>query len=133
MSILIQITPSLEDRLKEKALKNGLRLDQFVSQFLEHTFSETPPSTSVVWGREAELLQKINLDIPPETWQLYEALKRKHEKHIATEEESKQLVLITNQVEEANVRRIAVLLELAQIRSIPIQILMQQLGLTKHE
>lgn len=76
MYILIQINPSLETRLREKAAVKGLALNQFISQFLE-------------------LIEEIEL---------------------------------------ANARRITVLAELAQIRNVPIRVLMEQLGIAlNHE
>ena len=132
MSILIQIKPSIEDRLRETAFKKGLKLDQFISQFLENTFSDAPPSRPSVSAREAVLLQQINLDIAPETWHLYEILKKKFQNKI-TEKELAQFQDITQQVEAANVKRIEVLAQLAQIRNVPIRILMAQLGLPKHD
>ncbi len=133
MSILIQIKPSIEDRLRETAFKKGLKLDQFISQFLENTFSDVPPSRPSVSAREAALLQKINLEIAPETWHLYENLKKKFQKGKITEKELTQFQDITEQVEIANVNRIEVLAELAQLRNVSLREVMAQLGISKHE
>jgi hypothetical protein len=133
MSILIQIKPSIEDRLRETALKKGLKLDQFISQFLENTFSDAPPLRPSVSAREAALLQQINLGIAPETWQLYEVLKKKFQNGKITEKELAQFQDITEQVEIANVNRIEVLAELAQIRNVSLRVVMAQLGISKHE
>jgi hypothetical protein len=133
MSLLIQINPSLENKLREKAFKQGLKLDQFISQFLENTFSEETPSRPSVSAREATLLQQVNLDISPEIWHQYEILKKKFQKKTLTEKELAQLQGITEKVEAANVKRIEVLGELAQIRNVPLPVVMAQLGLPKHE
>jgi hypothetical protein len=133
MSILIQIKPSIEDRLRETAFKKGLKLDQYISQFLENTFSDAPTSRTSVSAREAILLQQINLDIAPETWNLYEILKKKFQKDTISDTELKQFQGITQQVELANVKRIEVLAELAQIRNVSLRVMMAQLGLSKHE
>ncbi len=68
MSILIQVKPSIENRLREIALKKGLKIDQFISQFLENNFSDGSFSQPSVSAREAVLLQQVNLGIAPETW-----------------------------------------------------------------
>ena len=79
MSIVIQINTDLEQRLREKALKRGIEVNQYISQFLEHIFpNNTSPTQPSVSDREASLLQQINLDIAPEQWQSYLKLKEKH-------------------------------------------------------
>ncbi len=132
MSILIQINPSLETRLREKAAVKGLALNQFISQFLEHTFPNIAPVQPSVSEREATLLQQINLDISSEKWELYLNLKEKRAQSNLSETEREQFLALVEEIELANARRITVLAELAQIRNVPIRILMEQLGLN-HE
>ena len=36
MSIVVQVNPSVEHRLREKAVKKGVGINQFISQFLEN-------------------------------------------------------------------------------------------------
>lgn len=133
MSFLIQINPSLENRLREKAFKQGLKLDQFVSQFLENTFSEDTTSRPSVSAREAALLQQVNLDIAPEVWQSYATLKEKFQKKEITSPELAQFQGINEAIEIANAKRIEILVELAQIRNVPLRVLVAQLGLSNHE
>lgn len=134
MSITIQLNPSLEDRLRENAQKKGVGVDQFVLQFLERNFPEEKPRPLAVSKREAELLQQVNLDIPTQTWSLYLQLKAKRQSKTATPTELSALQAISEQVEVANAKRIAVLAELAQIRNISLRGLMEQLGLVaNHE
>ena len=133
MSILIQVKPLIENRLREIALKKGLKIDQFISQFLENNFSDAPFSQPSVSAREAALLQQVNLGIAPETWQLYAILKEKFQNNTMTSAELTQLQKITEQVEGANVKRIEALGELAQIRNVSLDAVMAQLGLPTHE
>lgn len=134
MSITIQLNPSLENRLRENASKKGIGVDQFVMQFLERNFPETAAASLAVPKREAELLQKINLDIPAQTWALYLELKAKRSANTASSAELATLLGITEKVEAANVQRLTVLAELAQLRNVSLHDLMEQLGLTpNHE
>jgi hypothetical protein len=133
MSILIQIKPSIEGRLRETAIKKGLKLEQYISQFLENTFSDETASRPSVSAREATLLQQVNLNIAPEMWQLYEILKEKFQKNKISSDELEQFQGITEQIETANVKRVEVLVELAQIRNVPLRVVMAQLGLPNHE
>ena len=130
MSIVIQINPSLETQLRAKASTKGMALNQFISQFLEHTFDNKSTTQPTVSEREATLLQQVNLDIPPEKWEFYLKLKEKRQKETITETERNQLINLSNDVEMANAKRIGVLAELSQIRNVPIRVLMEQLGLT---
>ena len=134
MSIIIQINSSVERKLREKAVKHGVEINQFISQFLENTFgNESIPQPSIS-AREALLLQQVNLGISPEKWVLYLDLKDKRQKKTLSNLENNQLIELTEEVETANVRRISSLSELAQIRNIPIRTLMEQLGLApNHE
>ena len=77
MSISIQINPALESRLRERAGKKGVGLNQFISQFLENSFGNDVSSHAAVSEREAALLQQVNLNISPEKWEIYLNLKEK--------------------------------------------------------
>lgn len=129
MSILIQINPSLETRLREKASHKGMALNQFISQFLENNFPNTSSTQPTVTDREAVLLQKINLEISSENWELYLNLKEKQQNNTLSPKEKEQLMGLTEEIEMANAKRISVLAELAQLRNVPIRVLMEQLGL----
>jgi HicB family len=134
MSIQIQINPSLESRLREKANNKGMALNQFISQFLENTFPNTSTLQPTVSEREAVLLQQINLDIPAENWELYLNLKEKRQNNTLSPKEKERLIGLTEEIEKANAKRITVLAELAQLRNVSIRILMEQLGLAvNHE
>ena len=130
MSILIQINPSIESRIRTQAMTKGMELNQFISQFLENTFTDKSPQYPTVSDREALLLQQVNLDISSEDWELYLNLKEKRQQDAITKTERDTLISLIDDIEMANAKRIAVLAELSQIRNIPIRVLMQQLGLT---
>ena len=130
MSIVVQVNPSVEHRLREKAVKKGVGINQFISQFLENTFGYDIAKPASVSEYEAKLLQQVNLDIPSEKWTLYLNLKEKRQKNTLSTSEHHELLNLINDVEAANARRISVLAELAQLRNVPIRVLMEHLGLT---
>jgi hypothetical protein len=132
MSIVVQVNSNLENRLRENASKQGLNVGTYIGQFLEHIFPEKSPSVPTVSGREATLLQQVNLDFAPEKWTLYLKLKEKRQKGKLTKLQQEQLIKLTEEIEMANAKRIKVLAELAQIRNIPIRVLMEQLGLSSN-
>jgi hypothetical protein len=132
MSIVVQLNTDLEQRLREKANKRGIEVNQYVSQFLEQIFPNKVTTQPSVSDREAILLQKINLDITLDQWQRYLKLKEKSLKGKLSKTQQEQFVQICDSIENANVKRMAILAELSQIRKTPIRILMGQLGLAPH-
>ena len=132
MSIVVQLNTDLEQRLREKAKKRGMEVNQYVSQFLEHIFPNKVTTQPSVSDREATLLQQINLAITAEQWQLYLKLKEKRQKGKLSKMQQEQFIQVCDILENANVKRMAILAELSQIRKTPIRILMEQLGIAPH-
>lgn len=78
---------------------------------------------------EAELLQQIDLGFPSDWWEGYEALKAKRRAEALTSEEHTRLIEMSDRLEEANARRMRALVELASLRSMTLEALMERLGL----
>ena len=132
MSLILQINPSLEDRVRQNASRKGVDLNQFIVQFLESNFPEEKPKTKAVSKREALLLQKIDSSIPIEIWERYHILRAKRQEENINPSEIEEYTAINQQIEAANVKRLASLIELAKIRKISLDELITQLGLTTH-
>ena len=79
---------------------------------------------------EADLLKQINSGLSSEWWALYERLKEKRVAETLSEQEHDQLIQMSDQLEQANARRIGVLVKLAQRRGTTVDRLMQEFGLT---
>jgi hypothetical protein len=133
MSLVLQINPSLENRVRQNALRKGVDLSQFIVQFLELNFPEEKPKPKALSEREALLLGKIDLAIPVETWERYHILRTKRQLETINASESAEYATINQQIEAANVKRLASLIELAKIRNITLDALMHQLGLTTQD
>jgi hypothetical protein len=73
--------------------------------------------------------KQIDLGISAQTWERYRELKNRRDAEALTEAEHDELIAISDQVEEANVRRMRNLVELARLRGISLDELMQQLGI----
>jgi hypothetical protein len=130
MSITININPGLEKRLREKAHRTGVEFNHLVERVLE-SWSETPipVGNKSNKNREIELLQKINnTGFSADFWVKYRMLIQKRQAEIIDQEELSRLVKMSDRLEKANVQRVKYLIELAQIRDVPVRILMQQLG-----
>ena len=129
MSLVLQINPSLEKRMRQNALQKGVELSQFVVQILELNFPEEKPKTKALSKREAILLQEINSTLTVDTWERYHSLRAKQQAETINPTESAEYAAINQQIEAANVKRLASLIELAKIRNTTLDALMKQLGL----
>lgn len=80
-------------------------------------------------AKESELLQIINdgyaLDLQPR----YKMLSEKLQQEQITEIEHEELTALITQMEQKNVERLQAMLELAQIRGVSLEMLMQELKL----
>ena len=132
MSLVLQINPSLEKRMRQNALQKGVELSQFVVQVLELNFPEEKTKTKALSKREAILLQAINGTLTVDTWERYHSLRTKQQAETINPTESAEYAAINQQIEAANVKRLAALIELAKIRNTTLDALMKQLGLTTH-
>ena len=133
MSLILQINPSLEKRMRQNALQKGIELNQFIVQFLELNFPEGKPKSKRISQKEAELLQKIDLAIPIETWERYHGLRAKRQNQTINADEIVEYTAINQQIEAANVARLKTLIELAEIRKVSLEELMNQLGLLQQD
>lgn len=129
MTLTLDIQPELEAQLQAEAAKAGLDTNTFILNALGERLHQRqtgalPPHVS---REEAELLQKINAGLPEEVWQRYRALIGKRRAETLTPEEHTELIALSDQIEEANARRIEHLAELARLRNTSLEDLMQQL------
>ncbi len=133
MSLVLQINPSLENRMRKNAKRKGVELSQFIVQILELNFPDEKAKPKIIAKKEAELLQKIELAIPIETWERFHILRAKRQNETIVDSEIAEYTAINQQIEAANVERLAVLVELAKIKKVSLEEIMKQLGLTTME
>lgn len=127
MSITIHIQEDLEKRLRQRAAAEGVHLDDYIAQLLE---AQVPPSAaSSEQQRELMLLQKVNVGLPQDMWERYAILKQKRQAEALLPEEQEELIAISDHIEEINAQRMPYLIELAQLRRISLETLMEQIGL----
>ena len=80
--------------------------------------------------RESELLLSINQGIPLTLQQRYDELIEKRDNRILTPDEYQELLQITEQVELLDAKRMEYIIELARLRKLPLNILMENLELS---
>lgn len=131
----VQLKPRIELDFEE--VLNGVaqlksnELEQFADQILALRAQRRAPALP---KPEAELMQNINQGLPADQWQRYEQLNDKLHEETITSEEHVELLKLIDQIELADAERMRLLLELAQLRCLTVETLMDQLGLrrTKH-
>lgn len=129
MSITINISPELEEKLRAKATVAGLAIDRYIERLLQVQVQGTEGQSAPLPKDEAELLEKINLSISPGQWERYYDLVARRNAETLTPAEHKELIRISDAIEEANAVRIRHLVELAQLREISLEELMEELGI----
>ena len=129
MTISIDLAPELEQQLRDAAAKVGLDTRAYIVNTLEQRLRYTRPEAPHISSAEAKLLHKINLGVSQEDWQRYHTLMAKRRTETLTPDEHAALIALSDQIEEANVRRIQALVELARLRQTSLEALMQELGL----
>jgi hypothetical protein len=128
-TITLELTPELEQQLRDEAAKQGLAPTHYIVNALKERLRPVPRDISRLSKAEADLLQNINLGLPPETWEHYHALIAKRRAETLTPQEQATLIEISDQIEQANARRIQYLIELASLRGTSLDAVMQELGI----
>ena len=129
MSITIQLSPELEEKLRQVAAETDLDIDQFVVELLKEQLQPGPSSVLSKKERDRDLLEKINLGISVAIWKRYNYLKSLRVKEQLDTEEPAELIRISAQIEEANVARMKYVVELAQLRQVSLEEVVRSLGL----
>jgi preprotein translocase subunit SecA len=78
---------------------------------------------------EAELLLQINQGLPENIQRRYDELRDKLKSETITPEEHQELLTLTDTTEQADADRLQHLIELSQLRQMPLNDLMTQLGI----
>lgn len=111
MGTSIQLPPELEKRVRESAEAAGLDFNQYIVEVLE---GKRPyPVLLTGKDRETELLQKVYLKFPDSFWKRFRYLKFLLEEQRIDSEEQKELIDLSDRLEEVNAERFKYLIELS--------------------
>ncbi len=126
MTLTINIAPDLQSQLYREATLAGLDPSAFVANLVEERLRKEERRAPRLSSRETELLREINRGLSPEDWQRYRELVAKRRAEILTPAEQSILIALSDEIEAANVRRIERLIELARLRNMPLEALMDE-------
>lgn len=129
MSLTIQLPSSLEQRIRDNAVRQGIPLENLVAQILASGINKLDLDEEEKI-REAELLQRIRLTVVPEV-ELgeYYRLSVLRQAEQLQEQEYVRLISLTHRVEAIHAERLKYVAELAQLRGVPLRQTMSDLGL----
>jgi hypothetical protein len=130
MTFTLEIAPDLEATLRREAAKQGLDAQDYILSALRERLASARPSPAPrLPDAEAALLQEINRGLSAESWQRYSVLKEKRRAETLTPEEQAELIFFSDQMEELNVQRMERLIQLARLRNLSVDTLMDELGI----
>jgi hypothetical protein len=129
MTIHLNVTSDLERQLRKVADQMGLTLDTYIMRLLQKDLrAHTAPAR--LSSEESKLLKQINASLSAMDWERYRGLLAKRDNEILTAGEHTELIALSDQLEEANVRRMTALAELARLRKTTVPALVEDLGLS---
>jgi len=125
MTITLELPEALERQLRKEAERNGVSLDKLIVQSLSD--SEVEPDDNASY--EERLCSKIIQWIPPHQHNTYRSLVKKRTAGDITPSEYEELLLLTDVVETAHAVRMHHLIQLAELRHVPLEDLLKAFGI----
>lgn len=132
MTIVIEVTPELESQIRQAAAQIGLSPDVYIIDSVTERLQQTQHRQSRVKKlskTEATLLQKINQSLSQISWVRYQELIARRQAETLTPTEQAELIALSDQIEEANVKRLEYVAELARLYKTTIPNIIKELGL----
>ncbi|MFO0760863.1 MAG: hypothetical protein U0359_30580 [Byssovorax sp.] len=125
-TIHLEASVSPDDLLRAAEQLASAELERFASQVFALLAHRRAPSLS---REETDLLQAINEGLPPEVAERYAMLIDRRDEGTLTPEEHAELLRIGDEVELRDARRAEHLVELARVRGVSLDELMETLGI----
>lgn len=126
----LQIPAELEDALRQLATVQGIDPAELCLKSITQLVQPKSDSLPKV---ESELLQTINGGFSEEWWARYRKLVEERRNESISEDQLSELIHLTDQSEAYGVRRLEALVELAKIRGVALENLMEDLGIRPNE
>ncbi|MEM7113738.1 MAG: hypothetical protein AAF614_14975 [Chloroflexota bacterium] len=130
MTLVLEIGSDLEKRIREAAPEVGVSPDKYVLEIVTKQLAgHEQHDVKILSATEASLLQKINESLSQFEWGQYHTLIAKRQAEQLTSKEQTELILLSDQLEQANVKRIQYASKLADIRGVALPTVMKEFGL----
>lgn len=125
-TLTIELDSLTENRLQERSLQEGRRKEELAARLLAASL-ELSHSAEM---SEPQLLEAINHGWNEQEWQRYHSLVDLRKEERLTESDYQELCDLTNAREIAQANRLRLVFDLANLRNITIDEMMQQLGIS---
>ena len=129
MTLTINLNSELESRLRDEAARSGMEPDTYLMEALEERLRQSAPDPCRLPAAESELLLKINSAPAGLDWGRYHALLARNRGEAITPDEHDELIAMIHAVEKANAERITDLIELARLRGVSLDSLLESLNI----
>jgi hypothetical protein len=129
MHLTLELPYDLETQLRAQAEQKGKALNQYITGLIQEKISSPKPATSTLTVEEIRLFKTINKGFSDEFWTKLTNLNKKRQAFTLVESERAELIDMTENLDAVNLERMKALIELATIRQIDLDVLMNQLGL----
>lgn len=128
MSVTIALPPSVEQQLRDTAARQGLSIEQYITQVVLSGISgSNQPDVEDL--TEDDLLQRIQLNIQAQDLDAYYELVDRRKADQLRPEEYETLLALTNRIELAHAERMKFVAALAKWRGVSLEQIMLDLGL----
>jgi len=111
---------------RELAKQQGVSADQYVVQLVE-ALADRQALTET---SDKQLLARLSLGFSEDEWGRYYQLIQLRQEEKLTEAQHHELVSLHDRLEHANNQRLAALIELSKRRNMPLEQLMDELGIS---
>jgi hypothetical protein len=128
VQVTSQIELDVDELLKGMARLESGELEQFADRVLALRARRRAANLP---KDETELLQQINRGVPAEVRRRYEELNGKLHDEMITPDEHQELLKLIEQIELADAERMRHLIDLAQLRQVSLDTLLDQLGIRR--
>ena len=127
MSLTLTLPHHAEAQLRELAQQQGVSAEDYAAQLLE-SFAQR---RELQEASESQLLQRLGFGFTEREWERYRQLVELRREANLDAAEQRELLSLSEQLEQANAKRMGVLAELAKRRQAPLETLMQEVGITQ--
>jgi hypothetical protein len=125
-TVRVEAQLSSEELLKAVQQLDPSALDQFLAQVFTLWAQRQVPALSAL---EKKLLRTINEGLPQKLRQPYEELIARRDAKTLSPEQHKELLRLTEEVEDVQAKRVAAMVQLARRRNRSLEQLLEDLGL----
>ena len=132
MSLTLQLPLTIEQNLREHATQQGVSLENYVMQLLALNSRKKETSKRKKDFSERELLLRAQLNVLPKDLEEFYRLGSLFKLGTITDEDHEKLLQLNDLVEIAHAERLKYLFDLAKLRQVSIQTVMQDLGIKQH-